>query len=206
MKQCGLCKNSKPLSDFYKQTRSKDGLQHRCIDCCRKQNKSYYRSPLGQAYWDCKNARESGTYPALIEMYEDMEAYRQQVSSEKAALRQRRWEASNRERINDNKRRRYKTDPEAVLRHTRKYNALKRGASGANGMPNRDSIVAWYGNKCLYPDCKTVTALELDHVIPVSKGGKHSVENIQILCKYHNVQKGNRSDTDYRKQVLWLLI
>ncbi len=32
--------------------------------------------------------------------------------------------------------------------------------------------------------------LEFDHVIPFSKGGPNTAENIQILCRRHNLQKG----------------
>jgi 5-methylcytosine-specific restriction endonuclease McrA len=31
---------------------------------------------------------------------------------------------------------------------------------------------------------------DADHVIPHSKGGQTSVVNAQLLCRYHNQQKG----------------
>ncbi len=34
---------------------------------------------------------------------------------------------------------------------------------------------------------------DADHVVPHSKGGQTLVENAQVLCRYHNQQKGNRS-------------
>jgi hypothetical protein len=34
---------------------------------------------------------------------------------------------------------------------------------------------------------------DADHVIPHSKGGQTSVANAQVLCRYHNHQKGNKS-------------
>lgn len=35
--------------------------------------------------------------------------------------------------------------------------------------------------------------LEVDHIIPWSQGGQTSIDNAQLLCKYHNTQKGNRN-------------
>jgi len=36
---------------------------------------------------------------------------------------------------------------------------------------------------------------DADHVLPHSKGGATSIENGQVLCRYHNQQKGNKVDS-----------
>ena len=38
IKYCNICKTQKPLSDFYKCSRHKDGLSSNCKDCVRKMN------------------------------------------------------------------------------------------------------------------------------------------------------------------------
>ncbi len=35
IKYCGGCKAEKPIGEFYKHAASKDGLQHRCKECCK---------------------------------------------------------------------------------------------------------------------------------------------------------------------------
>lgn len=35
-------------------------------------------------------------------------------------------------------------------------------------------------------------APELDHVMPLSKGGTHSMDNVQLLCRKCNQRKGSR--------------
>jgi hypothetical protein len=47
----------------------------------------------------------------------------------------------------------------------------------AQGKPDKECIVPW-------------REYDADHVIPHSKGGQTSVVNAQLLCRYHNQQKG----------------
>lgn len=39
--------------------------------------------------------------------------------------------------------------------------------------------------------CGSQRYLTLDHIIPVSKGGKTELKNLQLLCKRHNRDKGD---------------
>jgi len=55
-----------------------------------------------------------------------------------------------------------------------------------------------YGFKCL--SCSSIEYLEVDHITPVSIGGKTEISNLQILCKKCNFEKGIKI-IDYRPQL-----
>ena len=51
------------------------------------------------------------------------------------------------------------------------------------------------GFKCL--KCGSEEDLHMDHVIPESKGGETTLENLQVLCRKCNISKGTKTK-DYR--------
>jgi len=60
----------------------------------------------------------------------------------------------------------------------------------------RNEVFRRHGNSCL--KCGSNYKLALDHIIPVSKGGRNCIENLQPLCKNCNSSKGSNI-VDYRK-------
>ena len=55
---------------------------------------------------------------------------------------------------------------------------------------NKNHILNKYKHKCNL--CGSKDRLEFDHIIPVSKGGKSTADNLQILCKSCNIKKSNK--------------
>lgn len=45
---------------------------------------------------------------------------------------------------------------------------------------------------CVVPACDVRTALEIDHVVPLSRGGTTALANLARLCRYHHAQKTHR--------------
>ncbi len=40
--------------------------------------------------------------------------------------------------------------------------------------------------------------IHVDHIVPLSKGGATTLDNLQVLCSACNLGKGDRDDTDWR--------
>lgn len=59
----------------------------------------------------------------------------------------------------------------------------------------RKILLDYYGYRCL--KCGSLERIEADHVVPISKGGPHTIENFQTLCKFCNISKLDKV-ADYR--------
>jgi 5-methylcytosine-specific restriction endonuclease McrA len=61
----------------------------------------------------------------------------------------------------------------------------------ANIWTIKDSeINALYLRPCY--NCGTKEDLSIDHIIPLSRGGRHSIGNLQTLCRPCNSSKGDK--------------
>ncbi len=59
-KQCGSCKEIKPLSDFHKRKKGKDGRQSYCKICDAKATSKYLKSEKGKLYMKQWGSSEAG--------------------------------------------------------------------------------------------------------------------------------------------------
>jgi len=90
-----------------------------------------------------------------------------------------RWRADNQNRVNELSRRR---------------TATKRG----NGIyiTTRKEISRLYASACIY--CQSRQNITLDHVVPIARGGRHSIGNLVSACKSCNSSKRDRTIMEWR--------
>ena len=83
--------------------------------------------------------------------------------------------------------------------HKEKVNKKDRVRKRANSYTSKANVRDWvftaYGEYCLC--CGSNDDIQLDHIVPISKGGKNTLSNLQPLCKSCNVSKGTKT-IDYR--------
>lgn len=70
-------------------------------------------------------------------------------------------------------------------------NAKKRLRMYAN-LFSRDCRKTLLNNKSNCSKCLSENNLTIDHIYPISKGGKNELSNVQILCLTCNLQKSNK--------------
>lgn len=91
-----------------------------------------------------------------------------------------------------------KTHPEEKLVLTRKRRAKLREVEGDITAEEWRTIVEIWGPNCLC--CGEIKPLTLDHIVPISFGGPHTVDNVQPLCLSCNSSKGTKT-IDYRQKI-----
>lgn len=91
--------------------------------------------------------------------------------------------------------------PQGIREQNRLRDAARRAAGGDLSLVAWRAIKERYRHRCLC--CGTQGSeenpLTIDHVIPVSRGGRHTADNIQPLCLQCNMRKHAKT-IDYRQE------
>jgi 5-methylcytosine-specific restriction endonuclease McrA len=66
---------------------------------------------------------------------------------------------------------------------------------------NRENVYKRDNYECVYCGCSTPKLLTLDHVIPQSKGGKDSWDNLVTACRTCNSEKSDLTLEEYGKEI-----
>lgn len=69
----------------------------------------------------------------------------------------------------------------------------------------RELTYAAYGTNCKYSSRQlTLENIVYDHVIPISKGGPSTKDNIQIISRFANNMKGSLTESDFLTLLTWI--
>lgn len=79
-------------------------------------------------------------------------------------------------------------------KHIRKH----RWIAWRDGAILREVLIVLHGAQCAC--CGRTSRLTIDHILPISKGGRTVIDNMQLLCRKHNVEKA-RHIMDFRPGV-----
>lgn len=133
----------------------------------------------------CKRClNDASRYTKSFYYLNNQEAIKSKVSS---------YRADNKDLIASSKKEWQKSNPDKVLAYATK----RRKLMGQNGIfyVSRSEIQKLYRSPCF--NCGSSDRIEIDHVIPISRGGTHSIGNLLPLCKSCNASKGNKTFTEW---------
>lgn len=104
----------------------------------------------------------------------------------------------------------YNRNREHIISQKAKYNANNPNVKRKSSSKRRASlekvsvyeildrdIKRLYRSPCIY--CGSQDSIQIDHVMPISRGGTHSIGNIVPACKTCNPSKGGRTIMEWRK-------
>lgn len=165
-KACRKCGETKAISEFYRNKGSRDGRSNSCKVC---NNASTYA-------WRAANP---GGHARIQQKYRTKHPERAQAATD-------RWLAKHPEHHSERMKRRW-ADPQERrklldIKRERRHRARANGGRGLT----REQTRALLAQPCAYCGAK---ATQIDHVIPVSRGGTHDPDNVVPACKHCNAQK-----------------
>jgi len=173
-KICTKCKIKKELENFVKKKNGLYGLDSVCKICKSNINKAYRE----------QNKKKLSIY--------DKEKYLNNCISIKKSV--------SKYYINNKKKRKsynkiYRLTENGRMSdrlHSLKRRALKLSTSdGTITKYNLDLLLSIQNNKCYYCKCKLDINKHLDHYIPLSKNGEHSIYNVVWSCASCNLHKSD---------------
>ena len=59
-----------------------------------------------------------------------------------------------------------------------------------------DSRVHRHARRCLGRQLPLAAELQIDHIVPLARGGRHTQDNLRVLCSRCNVRKGQQTDEE----------
>lgn len=161
---CNYCKESKPIEDFLPKKPTR----------CRVCYNTYMRE------WSRRN-KETVNARVLKHYYLNRDA--------KIATRKE-WYKNNFDRHHATVKKWKLENPEKALILTRRGNQTRRLRMKSNTVfkISTKETKRLYSKPCFY--CGNVGQIELDHVVPIARGGSHGIGNLVPACKSCNASKG----------------
>ena len=182
---CTKCKETKPATPefFYRNSAYKSGLRSHCKDCVIKYRKNN-REKISEAN---KKYRKSN----LEKIKQSKKEYRE-ANPEKIKELKKKWAQANPEK-----------DREGRRRNERKRRALK--LQNGYSPYTEAEVLNLYGTNChlcgqpidfeaprRFNKPGWELGLQMDHVIPISKGGPDTLENVKPAHGLCNITKNNK--------------
>lgn len=172
---CRLCAQELTIDEFYKRTEG--GPDTRCKSCVRALARVYYAEHADERKAYVREQRKTYDTGAVRRrrLARGRQRYRENRESE--AVRSRAYYEQNRDRWRD-------------------YNGAYRAARGADTAETQARIAELRSEPCAY--CGSHENIEIDHIVPLSRGGKHEPENLAPACRFCNRSKGAKLLSEWK--------
>jgi 5-methylcytosine-specific restriction endonuclease McrA len=205
-KRCSKCGETKSLLDFYKSKKAKSGLQACCKPCANKAvqestaknpekhkaTKARYRIANRQYFAD--KAREY--YWANPDKFRKRSKEWAADYKDEIAIKNAEYKKANAPRLKEQGRKWRKNNLDKVIaaNHRRRVRLEENGIY----LITKKEIQRLLKRPCFY--CGDL-AEHLDHIVPVSRGGRHSIGNLIQSCASCNFSKSNKLITEWRRDL-----
>lgn len=206
-KICSSCQRDLPIESFNKDKSKKDGKSGRCRECNKARSAQWYAENKETALAQRKERFANNRDMEIQQMREwrlantdrkkaSDEAWRA-ANADRVKRNALEWSRRNRESVYARTAAYKKENPQRVIEWNHRRRALQRG-SGVRLVTQVDleRLKIRYGGRCAY--CGGSGKMTIDHVIPLSRGGAHSIGNLLPACGFCNFSKGSKLLIEWR--------
>lgn len=208
MKTCLKCGLEKPLEAFFRDKNKLDGRRNTCKDCGKSTRQRHYQE--NKETIDKKNEQwRKDNHEQSLKIQK--KSRNRRAEQEKQRHKDYYWkdidkthkrDAEKRKRNRENLReyhQRYqkeyrKNNPNKY--RINKEKRLSRIKSNGIFLIYEKEIIKILSMPC--QNCGTKKSITLDHIIPISRGGRHSIGNLQALCFSCNSSKNNKLPIEWK--------
>lgn len=194
-KTCIKCGQSFPqTTEYFNRDSSKpDGFCPYCKKCRHAERAEQYKN--SPSLMEKTRERAAKWFLDNIERARENRKKQYQNNREKAIADARKWREENIDKYKEYNREHHKcsypNNKERINCNTRNRRAKIAGLSGKHTKKDIDNLFVKQSGKCFY--CGDIlNTYQVDHVIPVSRGGSNSPDNLVLACEFCNKSKGNR--------------
>jgi 5-methylcytosine-specific restriction endonuclease McrA len=167
-KICPVCKANKPSSEYYKNSKAKDGITYQCKECAK-----------------AHVAKQRALLPKSVQKQRSSASY--QRHKEKRLETSRQYRANNRQAVSAMTLRWKHANKARVTASEEKRRARKKSAESTGVTPDQWAEILEQFNHCCAFCLEPGTSM--DHFRPLARGGTHSVENVVPACGSCNASK-----------------
>lgn len=209
MKRCPKCGETKGLDKFYKSKSRKDGHTSWCKECHNKSHKNYVdnniehireydRNDYYKNYERHLQSRKKSNERNKDKIKQTRKKYYQE-NRDKILAHDRLYNQQNKEKISIRNKAYYESHKEDFIFRARERK--KRIRETKDGTITKESLDYMYESqfhKCDYCGCDLdKTGKHLDHILPLVKGGIHTLSNVHWVCPKCNLSKNDKTEEEW---------
>ena len=168
MKQCSRCLHEKEFSFFSPDKRTPTGLQSRCKAC--------FADIVKQRRLEKPEKHREAVKQSALKNYS------------KVLTRNNEYRKHNPDKVKEWKRKDRNNNKVRILAD----NAKRRSLFSSTTTPD---ILSIYALRDFYQAMSMGDCFHVDHIHPISKGGLHVIDNLQVIPAIDNLRKGNNYAT-----------
>ena len=208
-KRCPKCGETKPIEGFYKNKSRKDGYSAWCKNCDNinhkkhiQNNREYMREYEKYEYYKNHEAHKRRSREYAHKNKDKVKQARTeyyQKNRDQILAQNRLYNQTNKDKIDLRNKAYYESHKEDFIFKAReRKKKIKDTKDGTITKEALDMMYESQYHKCNYCNCDLDQfGKHLDHILPLSRGGRHTLNNVHWICPRCNLSKNDKTEEEW---------